>query len=880
MKKYLLIILIGFFSFNQLLAAHIEGGEIYYAYLGAGSAPNTARYRITLRLFRDNFNSNPMAAPLPGSAPISIFDAGSMVRVRDINVPRKLPALPNLALTSPSPCILNPPSISFQVNEYETIEELPLIAPGYIVAYQRCCRADNLENLGAASMVGASYIAYISGTTQVANGQNSSPVFGLRDTALICGDSPFSLDFQAFDPDGDSLAYFFCDAFSGGGLMEQPSVPPFNSSVPYGNGYNSTFPMGNDVNINGQTGLISGTAPPIVSGGTNKYIVCVCIREYRNGVLIGNHRKDFIVKVANCQLTAADLDPTYVFCKSLTVDFQNNTQIPAGSTVTWDFGVPNITTDFSNDIAPSYTYPDTGKYVVKLRVVTGNGQCVSEDSTVLSLYPQFKAGFTETGACFSSPFCFVDTTTTTGSYGTVNFWKWDFGLTTTLADTANIKSPCFTFNAVGTFNVTLIAGTDKGCRDTVIKMVSTIDRPLITLPTRDTLICSIDTLQLNSSSTSGTPTWTPLYNFITSNTIPNPRVAPKVTTTYVVEYNDLQCIGRDSIRVRVVDFVTLNLPNDTTICRTDTITINTMSDALRYIWSPNINIDNVTAKTPKVFPSAPTQTYSVISNIGLCQATDQITITTVPYPNAKIFSDTTICFGGTANLLGVIDGNSFTWSNTTGGNNLFSTLNNNVSPTNTTTYILRAFNTLGCPKPGVDSAVVTVLPKIIPFAGNDTAIVVGQPLQLNATGGTSYLWSPNLFLSNNAIADPISNGLTADQTYIVQVFNSIGCFERDTVKVKVFLTPADIFIPSAFSPNGDGRNDVARPIAVGIKDFQFFSIYNRWGQMVFTTRRNGEGWDGKLRGTLQGNSTFVYVAQGIDYTGRVVKKQGTITLIR
>ena len=84
----------------------------------------------------------------------------------------------------------------------------------------------------------------------------------------------------------------------------------------------------------------------------------------------------------------------------------------------------------------------------------------------------------------------------------------------------------------------------------------------------------------------------------------------------------------------------------------------------------------------------------------------------------------------------------------------------------------------------------------------------------------------------------------------------------------------------AFTPNGDGRNDLAKAIPVGIREFRYFAIYNRWGETIFTTKDPSKGWDGRVAGVLQDNAVFVWMAQGVDFKGNLISKKGTITLIK
>jgi gliding motility-associated-like protein len=173
------------------------------------------------------------------------------------------------------------------------------------------------------------------------------------------------------------------------------------------------------------------------------------------------------------------------------------------------------------------------------------------------------------------------------------------------------------------------------------------------------------------------------------------------------------------------------------------------------------------------------------------------------------------------------------------------------------------------------------------FAGNDTAIVGHQPLQFNAIaddpGANIFLWTPSTGLNFTTIPDPIATlGPEIDYvTYTVRATNpAAGCYGEDTVKITVFKTGPDIFMPSAFTPNGDGKNDNIYPICVGIKELKFFRLFNRWGQLIFNTSQIGKGWDGRIGGAQQASGNFVFMVQGVDYTGKTIFKKGNILLIR
>ncbi|PSL22580.1 lectin-like domain-containing protein [Chitinophaga ginsengisoli] len=167
------------------------------------------------------------------------------------------------------------------------------------------------------------------------------------------------------------------------------------------------------------------------------------------------------------------------------------------------------------------------------------------------------------------------------------------------------------------------------------------------------------------------------------------------------------------------------------------------------------------------------------------------------------------------------------------------------------------------------------------FAGNDTLAARGEPLQLNARtngSGLQFTWSPTTGLTDPGIADPVAY-LQQDQVYHLTVTSSEGCVEIDTLNVKVYAGP-DFYVPTAFSPNNDGRNDVFRAISPGVSQLDFFCVWSRWGQEVFRTQSLFATWDGNFKGTPLPAGTYVWMIQGTDYKGRLFSRRGTVTIVR
>lgn len=868
MKKGLLILFM-LISAIGTYAAHIAGGELQYRYLGPGSG-NTDLYEITMRLFRECSSNGPQLAT-------EVVNVGAYsTSTNQLKASVVLPLVGGIQvirLQENFPCLIGSPDVCYQVAVYVNQIELPRTEDGYILAWSRCCRANGLMN--ASGQLGATYIAKIPGTFLLPNGVNSSPKFVVKDTALVCGGNDFVLDFGAYDNDDhDSLSYGFCEAYLGGSTNNQNAPPPNTLnlvSLPYGNPYSGSQPLGPTVTIDPVTGIISGVAP--VAPG--RYVVNVCVTEWRNGNAISEHRKDFILKVGDCNIIAAKLNPVYINCDSLTTTFQNEANSSQINSYSWDFGVPGSTTDTSNLPAPSFTYPDTGTYVVTL-IINRNQECSDTATALMKVYPGFSPGFKFTGSCFQNPFQFTDTTK--AQYGIVNSWRWDFGETALNTDTSKSQNPSYTYPNTGQRQVKLVVGSSKGCTGTIIKTVNVSDKPLLDLPFKDTLICSIDSLPLIANGT-GNFSWSPNTNMINGNTA-HPTVFPQDTTTYYVDLNDNGCKTRDSVKVNVLKFLTLTVAPDTVMCYSDSILLRVTSHALSYVWSPATDLNNPFAKMPMASPKVSRQ-YSVIGNLGKCQAQGSINIAVSPYPHAFAGNDTAICFGDKLQLHGTVSSITYNWSPI---NNMLNpaSLSPTVATTKTMYFVLTAHGYDQCPKSISDSILVTVIPPVKAFAGNDTTVTGDEPLVLHATGGESYLWTPAFYINDPSVPAPVVTlGNDVDSmSYTVKVTTAAGCTGEDDIKIIVFKTGPQIFVPSAFTPNHDGRNDGLYPVLVGMKQLDYFRVYNRYGQLIFSTSEIGKSWDGTFGSKDQPTGTFVYMAQAVNYKGETVFKKGTVLLIR
>ena len=868
--KKILILPLLLFSTLVVKADHINGGEIFYSFSKASNGQYA--YNITLKLFmvcntQRQFN-NPTY--------VSFFDKGTNARIKDVSV--GLGNTEMISFTPGGPCITNPPTVCYRVGYYNFTVTLPASKDGYVLSSQVIFRVDGMKNLSSGyDRVGALYTAEIPGNGEVANGpENNSARFTGNDLVVICANNSFSYSFAAKDDDGDQLNYSFCNAYreTSGGFGEggtPTGTPPYNS-VPYGQGYSGSLPLGANVSINGSTGLLTGIAP---AEGT--YVISVCVQEIRNNTVIATQHKDIQITITSCSIAAATLLPEYNLCgDTKTINIANLSTSPLIKTYNWEFinafGAPVYKTTQQQ---PSYTFPDTGIYKIKL-FINNSDKCSDSASTTVRVYPGFVPGFDFSGVCITKPTQFTDTSVS--FYGTVNSWSWDFGDNAGAGDISNLQNPSYSYTSNGIKNVMLIAKDSKGCVDTVFNTVPIVDKPPLTPAFRDTLICIPDSIKLSATG-NGIFSWSPNI-FMTNAGTSSPVVAPPVTTKYYVDLNDNGCLNRDSVVINVVDHVDLQTMPDTTICTGDPITMNIISNGLKYSWTPASQLNNAAEKTP-VAITPNTTLYEVLAAIGSCSAKENIVVSTVNYPLALAGSDTMICFQTSAQLHGFTDGSVFSWD-PQASLQFANSLDPIAYPATTTSYVFTTHDTKGCPKPGSDTVTVTVLPPINAHAGHDTAVVVGQTLQLNVTSGTSYQWSPGTGLSATNIANPIALYTAPSEGifYTVLVYNEAGCVDSASLTVKVFKTMPEVFVPTAFTPNGDGKNDVLKPIAVGMQRLDLFNVYNRWGQLVFSTSVNGKGWNGTVNGQQQGPGTYVWMVKAVDYTGAPYIQKGTAVLIR
>ncbi len=350
------------------------------------------------------------------------------------------------------------------------------------------------------------------------------------------------------------------------------------------------------------------------------------------------------------------------------------------------------------------------------------------------------------------------------------------------------------------------------------------------------------------------------------------------------------CITPTTGTITFLDTMRLELGPDSTICIGQSVTFapqtNPQTNIFKWTAAPTLvqsEIDKDSIANATVTPLV-SKKYYLTAKWGVCQRIDSMIITVLKKPIAFAGNDTIICAKTPAYLNGTAANFSgpllYTWAP-------ISPLLTFVSPDSsravalpdsTQLFIFNVKDNYGCSFSVFDTMKVFIDPPIPAFAGNDTNAVKGVPHQLFSSGGVSYVWSPAGPLNNPFIQKPLAT-LYNDTYFRVLVTDAIGCTATDDVFIKVYEGPR-YYVPTAFSPNGDGLNDIFRPIPVGITSTDFFMVFNRYGEPMFQTREWLKGWDGKFKGKDAAMGVYTWILKGKDKDGKVVEMKGTVILLR
>ena len=375
----------------------------------------------------------------------------------------------------------------------------------------------------------------------------------------------------------------------------------------------------------------------------------------------------------------------------------------------------------------------------------------------------------------------------------------------------------------------------------------------------DTAICVGDQIIINSGNT------VPGVGFIwnTGGINDTINIQANSTNTYSLTATTIEgCVGEDSIEVAVNPLPQITLSNDTLICiGTEAVITATGGDV--FTWS-----NGMSTQTIQVSPNQSTIFQVTVIDSNQCVDDSAMLVTVTPLPIITTSNDTTIC-DGTSATIWAEGGIIYTW------NNSFQGPSQVVSPVDDQTFMVIVEDINTCQ----DSAEIVVdileLPLAEIYSDYDT-LCRGGSVTLVAQGGMSYVWD------NGHISNTYDDIPKESTTYTVEVINSkngTNCY--DQASYFVYVEHCALYVPSAFTPNGDGLNDLFGPIGI-VSNNAFYEllIYDRWGRLVFKTNDKYHFWDGMIDGQKPVMGVYSYVIRVSEKSIEPYEISGTTTLVQ
>lgn len=745
-NAFLLFLVIFGIYIPDLKATHKAGGNLSYECIsGSGYKFNAILYKdCSGAAFPATFaiTLNPI-----GPGPNIIF---SMFRIAASNIP----------VITTNPCYSATGNICIQEHIYvsDTIS-IPSSLQGYDVYYSDAKLAAGITSINASSTIGESLIIRIPDPGMYPC--NNSPVFNNVPKLIACLNDPFSLDYSAMDPDGDSLSYSLCDIF-----QDVPISPPFQI-VPYLNPYSGSYPISSNpaIAIDPLTGIVTGTGD--IAG---KWMIKICVGEYRNGIIIGDYSTEIIFYTDNCNSSSypvVDAGIDTGICLGNTYQLNGMSSL-TNSKIRWS---PGNTLSDSTILNPIAFPSSTTEYI--LNVTDSVFGCFNKD-TVSIIVDSFNN-------LFASPDVSICYNTSTSIYATGSaVYEWDTipGLNCYICQ-APVASPSLTT----LYKVTGI--NQSGCIKEDSVLVTVYD-PVPLNAGSDTLICYGDTAFLLASG-ANIYIWDP-DPALSCFGCPDPKAYPLITRNFkVTGIDSIGCKETDIVRVNVLDQILMDAGPDSIICLNDSLFLEgvVLNTNIAYNWSPSTFLSDSMVLNPLAVPDhSINYVLTAVDTVFGCSNSDAVMITVDSFLLFSASVDTLICHGSEVqlNASGAL---VYSWSPITG---LDCTLCPDpiANPDSSMVYYVTGINENGCRD--MDTVFVDVHPRIEVSAGIDETYCPGDSLLLQGSSNhisSIYNWSPSQTLSNNQILTPWAFPIQTTN-YVLTVTDTITqCINRDSVLITI-----------------------------------------------------------------------------------------------
>jgi gliding motility-associated-like protein len=393
-------------------------------------------------------------------------------------------------------------------------------------------------------------------------------------------------------------------------------------------------------------------------------------------------------------------------------------------------------------------------------------------------------------------------------------------------------------------------------------------------------ICIGDSIQLTALGANK-------YNW--SNGILNGKAfSPIKSGTYSLTTIGLNgCSTNDSISIQVNERPIVSISSEKYFCPGNDLILKANTNGLLNQWLLNGNIIN--GATSVNYTVKQEGIYSLISTNSFGCANNYLVADTILLPSLPIidFSYDNYCINNKikfTNLSKAANSLALNWTWSFGLGTSGALIENPVyTYTEAGTYnVSLKVNYAYCPS--LSSNLIKKVTIVQPTLNKkyDTVFAEANVNKIISARniGISYNWKPNIGINDTSIMSPVFK-YDLGQSYQIKIIEKSGCVITDTLVVAIIKKEGDIiFVPNAFTPNGDGQNDQLTPFFVGIKKFISFSVYNRWGQLLYKTENQGVGWDGTYSGSKQPIETYVWMCEVLDDNNSIVRKVGQTFLIR
>lgn len=869
------------------MASHIIGGEMYYDYLG------NYQYKISIVIYRDCASSG---ADFDNPLSLAIYtSSGNLYQ----NVSVVAPPSTILPIEFDNPCVKKPSGFCNERAIYTKIVTLPPRAGGYYLAYQRCCRTPNVVNINNPGNTGLTLTVHIP-TNADNQYENSSPRFTNYPPLVLCNNQTLKFDHSATDPDADELVYDLYAPFAGASTTNpQPNQapPPPYQPIFWANGFTAANPFGAgaSVSIDANTGLL--TVDPNLQG---MFVVGVRVREYRNGVLLSTVIRDFIFQVISCNVTLeAKIVPQNQLpgfidvCQGTSVNFKNNSY--GGTTYDWDFGVPDITTDVSNQFAPSYTYPGPGEYTVTL-VVNKGMPCSDSTTQIFKVYEELNLDFTHDDSLCLNDNSFDFSGTYSGP--TPPTFSWDFGPNTTqTSNDLNVSN--VHFNTAGNQTIKLTAKHET-CTKTVTKSVFVVPQPTADFTIMQDSECAGLTQNFTNQSTNATNyTWN--FGDNTTATDANPEHtygSPGNYTVTLIANAGTHCLDSVSRAIVINEALVVDFTFGDSLCITNPSTEFVAhvdgpgNHTLQWNFGNTATPSNATQDTVSVtYNQSGVFPVRLTASLESCSISKDTTITIFKSPSIGFtFVDRLYCTPAVVDFINQSSSQTpLTYSWDLGNGQTATTKNATGIYEDSGVYSvsLTIISTVGC----IDTLTLTKenLFKVNPAPtadfslSRDTVTICDSKVDFidASIDAIKYVYIFDEDVHKNFDANPSYEYTTSGMKYPYQIVeNEFGC--KDTARLAIYVEPFSIFIPNAFSPNGDKLNDEFYAVpTLPVRSWDFM-IFNKWGELIYQMDDFTQKWDGKYKNEIVPIGTYTYILEAVSCEKNKPEKliKGHVNVVR